>query len=152
LKGDDAGALDSAIGSMKIGLITVGIFVCVTAAGAAAGPPVIHEPWTPLPCPTHPSSTVEIEGCLERDVTRSDRSIDAKAATVFRLIKRQRDRDAFVSGEQSWLQYRRHSCSAAASVYRGGSAEPIAYLECEKSRNARHLAELGDTERTLRHG
>jgi uncharacterized protein YecT (DUF1311 family) len=124
----------------------------VSFAVAAVGPPVIREPWTPLRCPTHPSSTVEIEGCLERDVTRSDRRIDTKAATVFRLIKHQSDRVAFVSGEHSWLQYRRQSCSAAASVYRGGSAEPIAYLNCEKSRNARHLVELADAEQMLRRG
>ena len=137
---------------MKIGLITVGVFVAAAAAGAAVGPPVITEPWTPLPCPARPSSTVEIEGCLQRDVRRSDRSIDSKAATVFGLIKREKDRDAFVSGERSWLQYRRRSCSAAASVYRGGSAEPIVYLRCEKTRNARHLADLTDAERILRHG
>jgi uncharacterized protein YecT (DUF1311 family) len=99
----------------------------------------------------HPSSTIEIEGCLERDVVRSDRHIDIKAATVFRLIKREPDRDAFVSAEHSWLQYRRRSCSAAASVYHGGSAEPIAYLTCEKNRNAHHIADLADAERMLRH-
>jgi hypothetical protein len=39
----------------------------------------------------------------------------------------------------------------AASVYHGGSAEPIAYLACEKNRNAHHLADLADAERMLRH-
>jgi uncharacterized protein YecT (DUF1311 family) len=75
-----------------------------------------------------------------------------KAATVFRLIKHSGDRAVFVLGEHSWLQYRRRSCLATASVYRGGSAEPIAYLTCEKSRNARHLADLADSERILRRG
>jgi uncharacterized protein YecT (DUF1311 family) len=140
---------------MKPALVIAATFVAVVATAAASGalgPPVIREPWTPLPCPAHPSSTVDMEGCLERDVTRSDRRIDAKAATVFRLIKHPGDRAAFVSGEHSWLQYRRRSCSAAASVYRGGSAEPIAYLRCEKSRNVRHLSDLADSERILRHG
>jgi len=137
---------------VKLAFITAAVCVLAASAGAAVGPPVIREPWTPLPCPAHPTSTVEIEGCLERDVMRSDRSIDNKAATVFRLIKREADRAAFVSGERSWLQYRRRSCAATASVYRGGSAEPIAYLACEKGRNARHLADLADAERTLRHG
>jgi hypothetical protein len=86
---------------VRIGLITVGVFVAVAAAAAAIGPPVIREPWTPLPCPMHPSSTIEMEGCLERDVTRSDRRIDIKAAMVFRLIKHQPDREAFVSAEHS---------------------------------------------------
>jgi uncharacterized protein YecT (DUF1311 family) len=138
---------------MKRALIVASALVVVAAASAATvGPPVIREPWTQLPCPTHPSSTIEIEGCLERDVTRSDRRIDTMAATVFHLIKRPTDRAAFVSAEHSWLQYRRRSCSAAASLYHGGSAEPIAYLNCQKSRNVRHVADLSDSERILRHG
>ncbi|MDT5199679.1 MAG: Lysozyme inhibitor LprI [Mycobacterium sp.] len=127
---------------MKLCLIAVSAFVVAAAAGATVGPPVIREPWTPLHCPTHPSSTIEIEGCLERDVTRSDRRIDTQVANVFGLIKHPTDRTSFVSAEHSWLQYRRRSCSAAASVYRGGSAESIAYLNCQKSRNARHLVDL----------
>jgi uncharacterized protein YecT (DUF1311 family) len=138
--------------SMKLVLIAASALAIAAAAGAALGPPVIREPWTPLPCPAHPSSTVEIEGCLERDVTRSDQRIDTKAATVFHLIKRSVDRAAFVSAEHSWLQYRRRSCSAAASVYHGGSAEPLAYLNCQKRRNVRHLADLADSQRILRQG
>jgi uncharacterized protein YecT (DUF1311 family) len=137
---------------LKLAVIAASAFVVAASAEAGLGPPVILEPWTPLPCPAHPSSTVEIEGCLERDVARSDRRIDTRAATVFRLIKHPTDRAAFVSGEHSWLQYRRRSCSAAASVYRSGSAEPIAYLNCEKTRNARHLADLADAEKMLRQG
>ncbi|MFL5963149.1 MAG: lysozyme inhibitor LprI family protein [Gaiellaceae bacterium] len=135
---------------MRLVLIIVSALLMAEAAGAALGPPVIREPWTALPCPAHPSSTIEIEGCLERDVTRSDLRIDMKAATVFHLIKRAGDRATFVSAEHSWLQYRRRSCSAVASVYSGGSAEPVAYLNCQKTRNARHLADLADSERILR--
>ena len=92
----------------------------------------------------------EIEGCLEHSVIASDQRINARVDTIFRLIHTSADRTAFVQGEQSWLRYRRRSCSATASKYRGGSGEPIAFLTCEKSRNARHLADLADTERVLR--
>jgi uncharacterized protein YecT (DUF1311 family) len=133
-------------------LCLVGATVFASPVAAAVAPPVILEPWTPLPCPAHPASTVAIEGCLERTVVRSDRRIDAKAATIFRLLRRQSDRKAFVEGEQAWLRYRRRSCSATASVFRGGSAEPVVFLRCEANRNTRHLTDLLDTERTLRHG
>jgi uncharacterized protein YecT (DUF1311 family) len=132
-------------------LSLAGATALVSFAVAAAGPPVIREPWTPLACPAHPGSTVEIEGCLERAIARSDRRIDAKAATIFGLLRRQADRAAFLEGEQAWLRYRRRSCSATASVYRGGSAEPAAFLRCEQNRNARHLTDLLDTERALHH-
>jgi uncharacterized protein YecT (DUF1311 family) len=98
----------------------------------------------------HPQSTVEIEGCLERAVTASDRRINTRVAAIFRLIRTASDRAAFVEGEQSWLRYRRRSCEATASAYRGGSAEPVAFLSCERSRNARHLADLTETEHVLR--
>jgi uncharacterized protein YecT (DUF1311 family) len=119
---------------------------------AALRPPVIREPWTPLPCPAHPVSTTEIEGCLERAIVRSDRRIDKRAARIFRLLRHRSDRLAFVQGERAWLRYRRRSCSAEAAVYRGGSAEPVAFLSCEKRRNVRHIAELVEMEHTLRRG
>jgi uncharacterized protein YecT (DUF1311 family) len=121
------------------------------SASIALAPPVIHEPWTPLDCPPHPSSTIAIEGCLERAVSRSDRVIDEKAATVFHLIKREHDRATFVSGEQSWLSYRRRTCTAVASADRGGTAEPIAFLSCEKRLNARHIVDLAAAAQVLRH-
>jgi uncharacterized protein YecT (DUF1311 family) len=111
---------------------------------------VIREPWTTLPCPSHPQSTIEIVGCLQHAVVGSDHRINMRVATVFRLIRRASDRTAFVEGEQAWLRYRRRSCAATASVYRRGSAEPIAFLGCEKSRNSRHLADLAETLRVLR--
>jgi uncharacterized protein YecT (DUF1311 family) len=144
----------SSIGLVKSALIfcLAGAAVFASLALSAGGPPMIREPWTPLPCPTRPTSTVEIEGCLQRAVSRSDYRVDAKTAAIYRLIRRSSDRTAFVEGEQAWLRYRRRSCSATASVYRGGSAEPVAFLRCEQNRNTRHLADLVDTERTLRQG
>jgi uncharacterized protein YecT (DUF1311 family) len=144
----------SSIGLVSFALMTSLAGAAALASVAVAGntSPVIREPWTPLPCPTHPNSTVAIEGCLERAVLRSDRRIDAKAATIVRLLRHQSDRSAFVEGEQAWLRYRRRSCSATALVYRGGSAEPVAFLRCDQDRNTRHLTDLLETERTLRHG
>jgi uncharacterized protein YecT (DUF1311 family) len=137
---------------MPIALTTVAVAVVAIPAAAAVRPPVIREPWTPLPCPAHPTSTIEIEGCLERTIKRSDRRIDEGAARIFRLLRHRSDRLAFVQGEQAWLRYRRRSCTAEASVYRGGSAEPVAFLSCEKRGNVRHIADLAAMERTLREG
>jgi len=130
----------------------IGSAVVTSVAVAALRPPVIREPWTPMPCPAHPRSTVDTEACLERAVTRTDRQVNATAAKIFRQLHRSADRSAFVQGEQAWIRYRRRSCSAEASVYHGGSAEPVAFLACEKRRNARHVADLNDMERTLRQG
>jgi uncharacterized protein YecT (DUF1311 family) len=136
--------------SLALAVIVSG--VVTPPAIAALRPPIIREPWTPMRCPAHPVSTIDMEACLEKAVTRSDREINASVAKIFFLLHRSADRGAFVRAERQWLQYRRQSCSAEASVYRGGSAQPVAFLACEKRRNIRHLADLRDMKQTLRHG
>ena len=134
---------------MALAALAVVVLV-MPAVSAALTPPVIREPWTPLPCPAHPKSTIEIEGCLEKAIVRSDGRIDKHVRRIFALLRHRSDRVAFIQGERAWLRYRRRSCSAEASIYRGGSAEPVAFLSCEKRRNARHIADLDETERILR--
>jgi uncharacterized protein YecT (DUF1311 family) len=119
-------------------------------AGGALAPPVIHEPFTPLPCPMHPASTIEIEGCQEHALLRSDRAVNARTRTIFYLLGSHSARAAFVRGETSWLNYRRGSCEAQASRYAGGTAEPVEFAACELARNHVHLGELGGLLRTLR--
>jgi uncharacterized protein YecT (DUF1311 family) len=119
----------------------------VTAA--AIVPPVIHEPFTALPCPLHPDTTIDIVGCHEHRVLRGDRAIDAQVKTIFPLLRTESARATFVAAERSWLQYRRQSCSAEASKYGGGSLHPVALLSCEVQRNKSHLADLTAMGKTL---
>jgi uncharacterized protein YecT (DUF1311 family) len=112
---------------------------------------VIGEPFTLLPCPAHPRSTVDLEGCQERALVASDRRIDARVAAILRVLPSAAPRAAFVRGEHAWLAYRRSSCSAQASVYAGGSLAPIAFVRCERARNTTHLVDLAQLEQALRH-
>lgn len=144
-----SGAASVLRGSSTLIACVVVLFACSAPADAALGPPVIREPFTPLPCPQKPVSTLDYEGCLELTVLRSDSSINTRAAEIFRLIRSPAARTAFVQSEQTWLRYRRTSCSVQASVYVGGSAEPLAFLRCEASRNQTHLAELAEVKRAL---
>jgi uncharacterized protein YecT (DUF1311 family) len=111
-------------------------------AMAAIAPPVIHEPFTALPCPLHPDTTVDVVGCQEHRVLRTDRAIDAQVRTIFGLLRTESRRSAFADGERSWLHYRRQSCSAEASRLVGGSGHAVALLSCELRRNTTHLADL----------
>jgi uncharacterized protein YecT (DUF1311 family) len=128
------------------------VALAVAAPAHAAGgpaPPVIHEPFTPLPCPIHPDTTIDVEGCQEARILRTDRAIDDTVAAVFRLLRTDRARASFVDGERHWLHYRRESCLAEASAYAGGSAEPVAYLSCTLRKNRSHLVGLAAMRRTL---
>jgi uncharacterized protein YecT (DUF1311 family) len=112
------------------------------ALGGGPMPPVIHEPFTALPCPLHPDTNIDIEGCQEHRILRTDRAIDAQVRTIFRLLRTQGARLSFVTGERDWLHYRRASCAAEASHYAGGTAEPVAYLSCSLRKNKAHLTDL----------
>jgi uncharacterized protein YecT (DUF1311 family) len=111
-------------------------------AAAAVAPPVIHEPFTPVPCPLHPDTTIDVVGCQEHRVLRTDRGIDTQVRTIFGLLRTDSRRSTFAAGEQSWLTYRRRSCTAEASRLTGGSAHAVAVLSCELRRNTTHLADL----------
>ena len=95
-----------------------GILVSLLTTAAIA-PPVIHEPFTALPCPLHPDTTIDVIGCQEHRVLRTDRAINVQVGTIFRMLRVESMRASFVAGERSWLQYRRQSCSAEASTRRG---------------------------------
>jgi uncharacterized protein YecT (DUF1311 family) len=115
---------------------------------ALAGPPVIHEPFTVLPCPSDPQTTGALEGCAEHAILRSDARIDALAARIWKALPAA-GRPAFARGERSWLAYRRSSCQAEVAKYAGGTFHPVAYGDCEQERNASHLKDLGETLRVL---
>jgi uncharacterized protein YecT (DUF1311 family) len=109
---------------------------------AVPKPPVIHEVFTQLPCPPHPTSTVAMEGCYEKAIVRTDRKIDAQAKVIFGLLRSRDARSTFVRGERAWIQYRQASCSAQASKYAGGTFAPISAANCILDRSKAHLRDL----------
>jgi uncharacterized protein YecT (DUF1311 family) len=130
-------------------LAAVALVASSAVAAAASGPPVIKEPFTVLPCPAKPKTTLDLEGCAENALLASDKKIDAQVKAIWNQLSSTHARASFASGEQSWLAYRRSNCTAEASRYSGGSLEPVAFAQCEVARNKTHLAELGSMLRTL---
>ena len=118
-------------------------------AAASVTPPIIHEPFTALPCPLHPDTTIDVEGCQEHRVLKTDRQIDTQVRTIFRLLRTESIRATFVQGERNWLRYRRQSCAAEASRFAGGTAHGVAFLTCTLQRNKAHVADLAAMRKTL---
>jgi uncharacterized protein YecT (DUF1311 family) len=125
----------------------VALAVAVLAVGLK--PPVIHEPFTPLPCPMHPASTLGYEGCAEQQILSTDRRINADARAIFSRLA-PRERAGFVRGEHEWLAYRRDTCAAQASKYAGGTLAPLIDANCQASRNTTHLVDLRELLKSLR--
>jgi uncharacterized protein YecT (DUF1311 family) len=130
-------------------LLAAGIVATPAAASPMLEPPVIHEVFTPLPCPANPQTTLALEGCAERVILSRDRAINSQLKVIFGLLRSHAARRSFVAGEQSWLRYRGASCTAQVSNYAGGSAQPVVYGYCIAARNKTHLADPADVRKTL---
>jgi uncharacterized protein YecT (DUF1311 family) len=118
-------------------------------AGSALKPPVIHEVFTPQPCPMHPVSTLDLEGCAEQSILKSDRTINADVRAIFTLLT-PAARAGFVAGERAWLRYRTLSCEAEASKYAGGTLAGVVEANCAAARNRAHVSDLTATLEQLR--
>lgn len=119
-----------------------------TRTRAPLKPPVITEPFTPLPCSGRPGSrtTLEQEGCAEQYVLHTDGRIDGLVRTVFSLLPDAAARKRFVTAERAWLAYRRADCASVSDVFEGGTQAPVLFAQCEGSRNDQRIRDL----RTLR--
>lgn len=125
------------------------IALVAVLAGTALKPPVIHEVFTPLPCPKHPVATLDVEGCDEQAILKSDRTINADARAIFNLLA-PTERAGFVAGERAWLSYRKLSCAAEASKYAGGTLAGVVDAGCVVRRNQAHVRDLAETLSELR--
>ncbi len=104
-------------------------------------PPVVHEHFTLLPCPRNPRTTLQIEGCAEHRVLSIDRTIDALNAKAFARLGTS-GRLAFIRANTDWLGYRDAECTSEASIYAGGSVQPVAYANCLVSIDSTHVRDL----------
>jgi uncharacterized protein YecT (DUF1311 family) len=116
-------------------------------------PPTIEEQFTPSPCPRSAAArgtTIGAEACAEQRILRTDAAIDREEAAIFRLLRDVVAKQRFLAAEHAWLDYRKASCTSVADVYRGGTAQPVAYAECVVTRNREHLRELASFQAFLR--
>ena len=129
------------------------LLIAAVAATATLEPPVIKEQFTLLPCPSHPQTTLELEGCAEHRILKSDAAINARVKTIFVLLGKDRSVAAqgrFVRGERAWLAYRRALCNSRADVFEGGTLAGLVAANCVAGANAAHLKDLRAFERALR--
>lgn len=125
------------------------IALIAVLAGTTLKPPVIHEVFTPLQCPMHAVSTLDIEGCDEQTILKTDRTINADVRAIFNLLAPSA-RGGFVAGERAWLRYRKLSCVAEASKYAGGTLAGVVDAGCVAARNRAHVADVREMLRELR--
>jgi uncharacterized protein YecT (DUF1311 family) len=124
-------------------------------AGAAAKqtPPVIHETFTPLPCPGSPAeaqTTLGMEGCSEQAILKTDAKIDAVAKRIFARLASVAARKRFIKAQRAWMTYRNADCASVADKYEGGTLAGVVAADCTSSRTTRHLVEIRAFEKLLK--
>lgn len=129
-----AAALASAVGS-------------ATADHARAtklSPPAIHESFTLLPCRGNPGSrtTLELEGCAEHQILRTDKSIDALERTLFYRLGTASARGDLIAAARAWVRYRHSDCLSNSDVYQGGTLAGVVFADCVVARNQQRIKDL----------
>jgi uncharacterized protein YecT (DUF1311 family) len=118
------------------------------AGAATPRPPVVRETFTALPCGGAPAhrSTIQMEGCAERQILARDRTINRLNASVFASLSTISAKRVFIASNTHWLRYRNAFCTTAASRFAGGTEQPVVVAQCIARLDAGHIADL----RTLR--
>ena len=142
------------LGSLLLAVVTLLAAGCGSHTPSAApqpGLPRILNTESLLPCPHGKAAetTIGIEGCSEHRLLRSDAKIVAQEHAIYSLLSAT-TRAAFAGGERGWLAYRDGLCTARASKYEGGTAQPIEFGACEEGISTAHLKALTATQRLLK--
>jgi uncharacterized protein YecT (DUF1311 family) len=151
---------DERLTSLRLAIVVLLLVGCDSASkreaqrrADALTPPVIKESFSSLPCPAGRAArqtTVGAEGCLEQRILRTDAAINMRVRTILGLVGDRVAKRRFIAGERAWRAYRQKGCETVADVYRGGSAQPLAFASCELARNRTHVRELAAFEEVLR--
>jgi uncharacterized protein YecT (DUF1311 family) len=113
-----------------------------TASVAKLSPPVIHEHFTLLPCPKHPESTLDEEGCAEHSIVHTDASINHFARTIFARLQDDPARQRFIDAQTSWQAFRTADCLSESDLFEGGTLAGVVDANCTADRSTQRLKEL----------
>jgi uncharacterized protein YecT (DUF1311 family) len=87
-------------------------------------------------------STLDLEGCAEQRILRTDRRIDAVARSIFVRLFDGAARRRFIVAERAWLAYRRAYCSSMSDQYEGGTLAGLVAASCTADRSTQRLKDL----------
>jgi uncharacterized protein YecT (DUF1311 family) len=104
----------------------------------------VRERFTPLPCSGQPKerSTIEEEGCIERQILATDAQINASARSIFALLATNAARRAFIAAQTAWLNYRRTDCASVSDIYEGGTLAGVVDAACTAERSGEREKDL----------
>jgi uncharacterized protein YecT (DUF1311 family) len=148
----------SLMAAVVVTAIAAAGFAATRAGGASPAastvrlkPVVIHEPFTPLPCSGAPGhrTTLQMEGCAEKQILRTDVQIDLLEAQIFPILFNDRARRDLNAAQHAWLNYRKADCLSMSDLFEGGTQAGVVDAQCEAGRNGQRVKDLRAFHRDL---
>jgi uncharacterized protein YecT (DUF1311 family) len=139
------------LAAATVSMIAAAGFAAAQAGGAGPAahtvklaPVKIHETFTPLPCAGSPShrTTLEQEGCAEKQILKTDSQVNVLGAEIFQLFGDDRARRDFNAAQRAWLNYRKADCFSMSDLFEGGTEAGVVDAQCVASRNDQRIKDL----------
>ena len=139
------------LAAATVSMIAAAGFAAAQAGGAGPAahtvklvPVKIHETFTPLPCTGSPShrTTLEQEGCAEKQILRTDTQIDLLEAQIFPILFNDRARRDLNAAQHAWLSYRKADCLSMSDLFEGGTEAGVVDAQCVAARNSQRVKDL----------
>ena len=86
--------------------------------------------------------------CAEREFRAASDQLKRARAELYEDLE-PRSRVKFRAAERLWLKYRKSNCGAEASIYEGGTIQPLVELRCTARVTRERAAELKAQTQTL---
>jgi uncharacterized protein YecT (DUF1311 family) len=107
---------------MRAFVTTVVILILLVPAAAAGQ--VVEDP-----CDPEAQRSTQLMACAERKFREATAELKRVRAKLFEDFE-PRSRVKFRAAERQWLGYRKANCDAEASIYEGGTIQPLIQLQC----------------------
>ena len=102
--------------------LVVTLFLLPAAAGA-------HAQTQEDPCDPEAQRSTQLMACAERKFKEAEAELKRVRAELYKDLE-PRSRVKFRAAERSWLGYRKSNCDTEASIYEGGTIQPLIQLRC----------------------
>jgi len=101
------------------------------------------------PCAPEAQRSSQLLACARRQYAEASSELGRVRSDFYDDLE-PRSRAKLKAAERLWLGYRRSNCDAEASVYEGGTIQPLVHLRCMTRLTRERSAELRAQLQTLR--
>ncbi|MFL6254463.1 MAG: lysozyme inhibitor LprI family protein [Pyrinomonadaceae bacterium] len=102
------------------------------------------------PCAPEAQRSPQLMSCAERKFKEATAELKRARAELYEDLE-PRSRVKLRTAERLWLSYRKSNCDTEASIYEGGTIQPLIQLQCMARVTLERAAELRAQTQTL-HG